>query len=52
MIRNGIRNSVLWIKKQHIFQFNYIQKLSFLGLKWNDSPCSFETYFVCELLTD
>lgn len=19
------------------------------GLKWNDSPCSFETYFVCEL---
>lgn len=18
------------------------------GLKWNDSPCSFETYFVCE----
>lgn len=19
------------------------------GLKWNDSPCSFETYFVCEM---
>lgn len=19
------------------------------GLKWNDSPCSFETYFVCEV---
>ncbi|XP_008483231.1 hepatic lectin-like, partial [Diaphorina citri] len=19
------------------------------GMKWNDSPCSFETYFVCEL---
>ncbi|XKL63417.1 hypothetical protein PGB90_005781 [Kerria lacca] len=18
------------------------------GLKWNDSPCSFETYFICE----
>lgn len=22
------------------------------GLKWNDSPCSFETYFVCEVRTD
>merc|ERR1712025_287677 len=19
------------------------------GLKWNDSPCSFETYFICEV---
>ncbi|KAF4514074.1 UNVERIFIED_CONTAM: hypothetical protein B566_EDAN018867 [Ephemera danica] len=19
------------------------------GLKWNDTPCSFETYFVCEV---
>ena len=19
------------------------------GLKWNDTPCSFETYFICEL---
>jgi len=19
------------------------------GLKWNDSPCSFETFFVCEV---
>ncbi|CAH2090894.1 unnamed protein product [Euphydryas editha] len=22
------------------------------GLKWNDSPCSFETYFICEVRTD
>ena len=21
----------------------------FQGLKWNDSPCSFETYFICEV---
>lgn len=21
------------------------------GLKWNDSPCSFETFFVCEMWT-
>ncbi|XP_041987360.1 uncharacterized protein LOC121739101 [Aricia agestis] len=22
------------------------------GLKWNDSPCSFETYFICEVRSD
>ncbi|KAJ2943657.1 hypothetical protein O0L34_g16769 [Tuta absoluta] len=22
------------------------------GLKWNDSPCSFETFFICEVRTD
>ncbi|KAL4711449.1 hypothetical protein ACJJTC_005573 [Scirpophaga incertulas] len=22
------------------------------GLKWNDSPCSFETYFICEVRAD
>ena len=21
----------------------------FQGLRWNDTPCSFETFFVCEL---
>ena len=27
--------------------YKYIHVLQ--GLKWNDSPCSFETYFICEL---